>query len=286
VAPPAPPRDPTRRGTGEMVELYITSALFGAFTGAYIPTVATDDGVSGTTYALTMIGGAGLMAVGVLTLDLAAPLRTGVAPTVSESIRLGLANGLLVWGIGGAAGEVDGDAGFSLAWGGAALGLATGVAVGFGLEPSVRDARFVESVSLWGGVLGTAAALISEYSEPVLGVALTLVGLDAGLLAALATVAADTHPSTARTLLLDLGFLAGTGAGALVPSLYYFTQRTAPEPVAVGVGMAIGAVGGWLLSYLLTDGMDDAEAEADESAPQVGLSPVQDGLVVGVHGAL
>jgi hypothetical protein len=279
------PVDPTRRGTGEIVELYITSAAFGALTGLFVPTVATADPVSGTTYTLTLIGGAGLMAVGVLTLDLAADLKTGVPPTLSSSIRFGFANGMLAWGLAEATDDPNAPESFTLIWGGAAVGLVTGLGVGFGLEPSVRDARFVESAGLWGGVLGTAVALMTEYRDPAAGLALSLVAMDAGLIAGVVTAASGAHPSTRRTLFLDLGFLAGAGAGALFPSLYYLSQRIPLEPLALGVGMAVGAVGGWTLSYLLTDGMDEAE---DGGAPdvQAAVAPVEGGALLSVSGTL
>ncbi len=84
--PSAPRHDDGRRGTGEIVELYITAAGLGALTGGYLPFVTTNGGASGTTYVFTTLAGAGLFAVGVLSLDLTMRLPSGVPPTISASI--------------------------------------------------------------------------------------------------------------------------------------------------------------------------------------------------------
>ena len=285
-----PPRDPTERGTGEIVELYITAAIFGGITGVYIPYMATDATANGVTYVLTSVAGAGLLAVGVLTLDLTSSIRTGVAPTISAGIRLGLANGLLTYGVYESDASARGlttdrtDTDFTLAWGGGAVGLAIGLGVGFGLNPSVRDARFVESVALWGGALGSYAAMMDRY-DPVAGVAMTLVGLDVGLLAGLIATALDAHPSTGRTLFLDLGFLAGSALGAGLSLLGYYIDASAPDSIAVGVGMSIGSIAGWILMFALTDGWEVEPSAQEGPDVRVGLSPVQGGATVDVSGS-
>ncbi|MCZ7677323.1 MAG: hypothetical protein M5U28_00495 [Sandaracinaceae bacterium] len=154
VAPPPaapPPPSDGSRGTGEIVELYISAALAGAITGAYIPFVASDDTAVPTTYVLTSLAGAGVFAVGVLTLDLTMTLPSGVPPTISASIRFGIAHGMLGMGLYLAApGINDGDVAFSLAWGGSIAGALVGLGVGFGLTPTVEEERLVESVGIWG----------------------------------------------------------------------------------------------------------------------------------------
>lgn len=266
------------------MELYITGALFGALTGSFIPTVAADT-VSATTYTLTSLNGAGLLAVGVYLLDLSADLRTGVAPTVSSSIRIGFANGMLAWALAAEATTPNASEAISLVWGGAALGAATGLAVGFGLEPTVRDARFVESAALWGGVLGSSAALIMDGVAPLGQFALMMAAMDGGLIAGILAAAMDAHPSTNRTLFLDLGFLVGTGVGALLPCLYYMSQQRAIQARAVGTGIAIGSVAGWLLTFVLTDRLDGGRsADPDPADVRVGLAPLEHGAALSIGG--
>ena len=282
-----PPRDPDQAGGGEWAELYITSALFGAVTGSWLTTVASDGTPSPTTYTLTTVAGGGLMAVGVLGLHLSNALRTGVPPTISSSIRFGFLHGGLVVGLVGTEAGIDGEAAFTLIWGGGALGLATGLAVGLGLEPSVRQERFVESLGIWLGGLGTYAAMMSDYAEPTVGLALSLVGLDAGILLGLALVAAGRELPQRRTMFLDLGFVAGGGFGALaVLAGYYADQfRGGADVWAFGIGAAVGSIAGWTLLWFLTEGMTD-EPEAEAPPPvRLTAAPIEGGATVGLYGA-
>ncbi|MCB9597180.1 MAG: hypothetical protein H6719_30935 [Sandaracinaceae bacterium] len=283
--PPPTPRDPTERGTGEAVELYITGGMLGALTGGYIPFVASEQTAGSVTYTLSVIGGAGLFVVGVISLDLTGALRTGIPPTISSSIRFGFANGMLAWGLAAADGNVDPGTAFTLVWGGSVIGALTGVGVGFGLTPSVDEERFVESAGIWGGAIGTSVAMITGYEDPMAGLALSLVGLDAGLLAGIITTAAGGQMSARRSLFLDLGFLAGYGVGVLLPTAYYTLSRNDPELAAFGVGSLVGSIGGWVLLYLLTDGMD-APAQDDDPQIHVGISPIDGGGVVTLYGQL
>ncbi|MEZ4335790.1 MAG: hypothetical protein R3B82_04095 [Sandaracinaceae bacterium] len=284
--PPRPPRDPDERGTGEAVELYITGAMLGALTGGYIPYVASEQTAGSVTYTLSIIGGAGLLTVGVISLDVTGALRTGIAPTISSGIRFGFANGMLALGLGVANGLSDPGAQFTLVWSGAAVGALTGIGVGFGLRPRVHEERLVESVGIWGGLLGTSIAMMTNYDDATTGLMLSLVGLDAGILAGVAAVAGGGRLSTRRTLFIDLGFLAGFGLGMAAPALYYYaTQSTNWELPPFGVASAIGAVGGWVLLYLVTDGM--AGPEEEEAPPvNVAIAPTEGGGVVTIYGAL
>jgi len=287
VQPPPParaPSDPDQRGGGEMVELYIMGSMLGALTGGYIPFVASDDQAGLVTYTLSLIGGAGLFAVGVATLDLAGVLRTGIPPTISSSIRFGFANGMLAYGLAAADGVRDPHTYFTLVWGGAAAGALVGLGVGFGVQPRVPEQRLVESVGIWGGGLGTSIALMTEYQDPTAALALSLVGLDAGILAGIAAVAGGGRMSIGRTLFLDLGFIGGWGLGIGLPLAYYFVSRDTPELAVLGVGTAIGSVGGWLLLFLLTDGMGSDEAD-EELSLNVGLSPIEGGAALSFSGA-
>ncbi len=287
VAPPPaapPPPSDGSRGTGEIVELYISAALAGAITGAYIPFVASDDTAVPTTYVLTSLAGAGVFAVGVLTLDLTMTLPSGVPPTISASIRFGIAHGMLGMGLYLAApGINDGDVAFSLAWGGSIAGALVGLGVGFGLTPTVAEERLVESVGIWGAALGTYVAMLTDYRDVTAGLALTLGGLDVGLLAGIVMTALGAVPSARRTLFLDLGFVAGSAIGALLPSLYFLIEEDPFVWYPIGIGALAGSIGGWLLTFFLTEGLDAHEPA--QSPVSLGVAPLEGGAALTASGS-
>ena len=285
--PPSAPEPPSdgHRGTAEAVELYITAGAFGALTGGYIPFMASQDTAGGATYILTTVAGAGLLAVGVLSLDLTSRIPSGVPPTISSSIRFGFAHGLLAWGLYESSSFSVGEPGviFSLVWGGTLAGGLLGTAVGFGLTPSVDEARLVESTGLWGAGLGTYIAMMTGYRDATTGLGLMLGGMDAGLLVGVLLAALDIVPPVRRTLALDLGFLVGSGVGALLPGFYYASTGLPLEMEPLGVGMALGAIGGWVLAYFLTE---DAGAPDVGERVSLGIAPVEGGATLAVSGML
>lgn len=283
LAPP-PPRDPNERGTGERVELYITAGMFGALSGSWLCYMASNNTANAVEYVLTTVAGAGLLAVGVLSLDLTMNIPSGVMPTISSSIRFGLAHGMLAFGLRLASGEPgDGPLDFTLVWGGMATGTLTGLAIGFGATPTVREERFVESLGIWGAMLSTSIAMLTNYEDPVVGLALTLGGLDLGLLIGIGMAAAGVTPSIDRTLWMDLGFLAGSGVGALIPyAVYAYGDPSTFEYWPFGLGMLIGGVGGWLLTFLLTLDYDAAPAAAADV--HLGIAPLENGAAVTASG--
>jgi hypothetical protein len=285
--PPPPPRDPNERGTGERIELYISAGVFGAVTGAWLSYLASNDTATPVTYGLTIIAGAGLLAVGVLSLDLTMNIPSGVMPTIASSIRFGFAHGLLAMGMYVADSlEDDGPTMFSLVWGGAAVGTLTGLAVGFGATPTVREERFVESMGFWGAGLATSVAMLTSYEDPLAGLALSMIGLDAGLLAGIAMAAAGVTPSTARTLWMDLGFFAGTGLGIAIPFAIASYMNVSPDLWTIGLGMALGSVAGWLTTFLLTMSMDDADpAQPAQPVAHFGVAPLEGGAALTASGA-
>jgi hypothetical protein len=292
---PAPPAEPDdgidHRGGGEIVELFITVGMLGALTGAYIPFVATNGEASALTYTLTMLAGAGLFFVGALSIDLTERIPSGVPPTIASSIRFGFANGVLafaLYDLEDGASSRDPNVEFSLVWGGAMIGTLAGFGLGFGLTPTVREERFVESAGLWGGALGTYVALMAEgfssANDPRIGVALMMGGLNLGLFAGGVVAALGAMPSTARTLWTDLGFIGGSGVGAIIPLLIYSYMNEPLEGPALGVGMAIGGVGGWLLTFFLTESLDREEAPAEEPRVSLSLAPLERGAALTAAG--
>jgi hypothetical protein len=308
---PPPPRDPTRRGDGELVELYITASLYGIYTGFWIPFAAGLEGGSGRDagpanvgYSLALLAGGGLFALGVAGLDSGDGLRTGVGPSISIGTRLGLLSGFLMWGAfdevlaptlvcpGGSScaenrtGWTQRTA-FPLAMG--AGGMVIGAIVGYGLRPTTNQVRFVElQGGLWGTSFGLFLGLAAtpQGNEPV-GFGFTLGGLAAGVLATSIVGAAGIDMSQRRAWLITAGWAAGVGAAALVSLIVSAaTAEFGAFPIVFGGIGAATSLGGLILAGLLSEGVDRGRtpprtAEID-IRPTFG--PLEGGGMAGVSG--
>lgn len=285
--------DPQRVGGGEWAELWLTSALFGAMTGGWV--VFIDSPNDATAAAIVAPGIGAAIAMGAtLTLELACVfdrvvwergdrplLQSGGPPAISTGFRLGLANGLLAMGIDIVGGATGGARITTWPWAASATGLTTGLIVALTARPDVDEVRFVESAALWGGALGTFAAMMTSYDDAMVGVALSLVGLDVGVLAALVTAGIGAAPVLHLTTRLDVGFVGGAGLGAFLVSLGYFAVAEDPSLVALGVAAAIGGVAGWLM-FLLAG--EDAPSVPSSVSPTI--APSAGGAIVGLVGRL
>lgn len=287
--PPEEPRDPNQRGTGEAVEMYVTLGLFGALTGGWVPYISSNATAGTPVYALTMIGGAGLGVVGALALDLSAEPKSGVEPTISAGVRFGFASGMFAFGLYEALEpSPDANVAFTLVWSGAAAGAALGLTFGFGLEPEVREERFVESAGIWGAGLAGSIAMLTQFDDQATTMALGLAGINAGWIAGAITTAAGGEIGVGRTLFLDLGFLGGFGVGLVLPLFGYYVAMDTPDWIALGIGSLVGSLAGWSIMLGLTHGWSTEDGSrqppADEPTVHVGISPVQNGAILGVDG--
>lgn len=316
TATPATPVDPTRRGDGEVIELYITSAIYGVYLGFWIPYAAglESSGGSGSgsaenlVYSLAMLAGGGLMALGVAGLDSGSGLRTGVAPSMSMGIRYGLGLGFLMWGAADRAlspigGRFDPTTGtfvesrdgmiertaFPMAFG--LGGLLIGATIGYGLNPSTNDVRFVETGGIWGSGLGLLAA-IAAAQDSSQGFAITAAGLGTGLLTSAIIVGAGARVSSRRGWFMTLGFVIGAGAGTIVPALA--AAATGEFSVQIfGAVAAATSIAGLITAFVLTEGMDaprpapeGARTERDDAPPiQIGLAPMEGGGLATLSGS-
>ncbi|MGE0788246.1 MAG: hypothetical protein AB7S26_21415 [Sandaracinaceae bacterium] len=288
------PRDPAQRGTGEQIELYVTTGLFGALTGAWLPFVASE-GTAGTyVYTLTILGGAALFATAALALDLTVNPVSGVGPTISAGTRFGFANGMFAWMLyQSLTTSADPSVAFTLVWAGAAAGLGLGAAIGFGLEPEVREERFIEASGIWGGLLALSVAFLTEFEDATLTGAVGLAGLNVGWLTGLAIIAGGAEIGLGRTMFMSLGAIGGFGVGLLVPLLAYSITDDPVEALPFGVGSLIGMAGGFAVMTAVTHGWDSEDGSRDPQEPTVNVSaaPVSDasngitGGVVTAYGA-
>lgn len=283
-----PPVDPERRGTPEMVELYISAGLFGGFTGVWLPYLAgveDNDRYAPVAYVLVPAVFTALTVTGAVLLDVAGePMRTGVAPAISTGIRWGAAQGLLIWASAHESVTDPRDA-VSLVWGASAAGLALGAAAGYGLRPSTDQVRFVEGGMLWGAWLSGLVALgLEEDSE--LPFQVMLGGVNTGLVATAVLAAAGLELSARQVFSLHLGLAVGAGVGAGITGLFAI-RNDVDRPVwamGLGIGSAVGL--GVSAAFLAAIGEDDTGGP--DSPPDVafGVSPVKGGAVVEVSGSL
>ncbi len=285
------PQDPTRRGTGELVELYITATTFGVYTGFWIPFAAGLQGGSSASgggsaenlvYTLSMLAGGGLFALGVAGLDSGDGLRTGTAPAMSMGLRYGFASGLLFWGaLDGVLSptdsfvcdltchEVDNRPGLversALPFGFGLGGLLIGAVIGYGLEPGVPEVRFVETGGIWGSSIGFLLSIAAAENSHQ-GFAITAGGLGLGLLSTAIIAGAGVRMSPRRSWLSTLGLVIGVGGGAAISGIAAGAAEEF-DPTVFGTVSAVTGVAGLVAALLLTQGMDDStptsQAELD-----------------------
>lgn len=293
-AQPAQPSDPSRRGDGEAIELYISAALFGAFSGVFVPLAANLDleppmGSTGDpevlVYLATTIVGAGVMALGVLALDSGEGLRTGIGPSISMGLRYGLASGFLLWGaLDDAFDPWDVHSGrvervampFAVGLGGGLIGAL----IGYGFRPSTSQVRFVEASGIWGAGFGAFIGLAAA-EDSTEGFALSAGGLGLALLTTSIMASAGAYTSPRRAWLLSLGFVIGTGVSGVVTSIGVASRLLVGDLTYQLFGglAAVTSIAGLITVALLSDGMDerrDRGARA-EIPVQLGIAPAAQG---------
>ncbi|AKF09026.1 hypothetical protein [Sandaracinus amylolyticus] len=284
-AAPRPPPDPARRSDGELVDLYVSAGILGGYAGFWVPYALSldDDGW----YALSVLGGASLLALGVVGIDSDDGLRRGVASTLAVSIRYGMSLGFLLWGaLDPELAPISSDrrgmaerAFVPLA--GGLAGVLVGATIGLGLSPSVQHVRFVETAGLWGTALGLLVANAASTDGPT-AFALGAGGLGAGVVVAALVAGAGVRADAARGWLLTLGFASGT----LVAGIVALIAQGEPSLFGmVGVGTSVG---GLALAFLLTEvlGGDHEHAYRIAALEGVRVTPIDGGAMVSLSGAL
>lgn len=310
-ATPQAPEDPRRRGNAEIIELYITGGLYGAYIGGWIPWgsgLLNDSTASDDRARLTTVGvfiGAGVLAIGVFGIDqIDGGLRTGVPGAISMGIRYGVSLGALSLGIYGASSSVDTPAAMNVIGFAGLGGGVLGAALSMGLDAHPSQVQFTQTAGLWGALFGAELALLvaplidldtistpfggitAGHTRQEVGFGLVTGGLAAGILTGLVFSAAHVNPSARRSWHMTLGFLAGTGAGTVLWSLISALSDEFDLPTLGGCQF-VGAIGGMVLAGLLSSG-DREPANWDDvsSVPsvQVSFAPTQGGGTIGLSG--
>lgn len=291
---------PRRRADIEIVDLYVTAGLMGAYLGAWIPESAglldhSPGDEASRALALAMIGGAGVMTLGVFALDqIDDGPRSGQPGAISEGIRFGFVLSGLTLGLLSARSSYTTGEAFDAMGIGLLGGAALGTIFAYAAEPHPAQVQFTQATGVWGGILGAElAALIAPLAFPNLGAGadrqeagfgLTLGGLSAGILAGMALSAAHENFSARRSWLTTLGLVAGTGAGTLVWLLVSAGAHWSFDLPTWGGIAGVGGLGGLILAGFLTDG-DHGPRNWDETPPvQVSVSPTLGGATLGFDG--
>lgn len=301
--PPEPetPEDPRRRADVEIVDLYITGGLMGAYLGAWIPESARLlEGMAGDeqtrVLAFSMLGGAGVLTLGILGLDqIDHGPRSGQPTSIATGIRFGFVLGGLTLGVLSARSSYSTGEQFDAMGIGLLGGALVGTVFAYAAEPHPSQVQFTQTSGLWGGILGAElATLVAPLAFPNFGAdrdrmeagfGITLAGLSTGILTGVVLSAAHEHFSSRRSWLTTLGMLAGTGAGTLIWLLVTAATGTFDAPTWGGIS-AVGSLGGFILATVLTE-RDAGPREWDATAPsavQVSLTPTLGGASVGISG--
>jgi hypothetical protein len=300
---PPPPADPTRRTDAEIVDLYITTGVMGAYFGAW--TLVGPDAYRGmdandavlATAGVMLVGG-GILTLGTFGLDqIDNGPRMGQPAAIATGIRFGLVTSGLTLGILSA----DHSYSFSEAYTAMGIGLLGGAALGLGLaygaSPHPSQTQFTQASGVWGAVLGAElAALISPLAFPNFGASddreragfgITLGGVSLGIVTGMILAATHEHFSARRSWLTTLGVIAGTGAGSLV---WFVAAEAAHGDFDLprwGAIAGVGSIGGFVIAALLTGGDQGHRGFEDEGPPpvQVSVSPTTGGASFTMNGA-
>lgn len=308
-APPTTPPDPTRRGDGELIELYITATLFGVYAGFWIPFGAglqggSDRNPESLVYSLSVLAGGGLFALGVAGLDSGPGLRTGVGPAISMGIRYGVATGFLMWGaldpvlsptreVPGPSGACDMSGGTftceenraglvertALPAGFGATGALLGALVGYALRPTTQQVRMVEMGGLWGSAIGLLSSL-GAAQDSSQGFAITATAMGLGLAGTALSTAFGVNLSGRRMGFMTLGLVAGAAVGMLAPLIALAATREWSWPILSITGAT--GLAGLVVAGVLTNGMDDGATAPDL---HVSISPMDGGGMASIGGS-
>jgi hypothetical protein len=240
-----------RRTIDELSVLYLTSVLYGVYTGIVFDSHAEANSVAGNVLPPLLFAGAAAGAVAWL--DNQVQLGYGVANSIVTGMTVGFEEAY-VWMLWrearNSSGSLDDKTVLTLSWALGTAGAVAGGLVGNAVGTTPGKASLIGSGALWSAlVAGTLAGAVlpdaGNGAHPLLAAG---IAMNAGALGAAwwGTVA---NPSVARVRFLDLGALSG---GLLFGGLYLSVadrgSDVRPFLGSLGVGMASGLALAWYLT--------------------------------------
>ena len=257
----------------EVLTLYASTATYGLMLGTWAGLAATDDNRNALRVALPLTGvTAGL--VGAIVLDRARVVRRGRGYAVNSGLLLGTLAGTAAMIYAGAD-EPAVSWGFAL--GGATLGIGAALGLAHFADALPGSVSYVTSAGLWGSVVGIAMALALDGDDLRSETAASGILIGEGVGVVLALLSAEAlKPTPGQTRWADVGACLG---GMLGASLGAGSTST----TGVGVGMAIGVLGGGALAWFLaTPNESDRAAYLQHNASRdlplrFGVSPLPGG---------
>jgi hypothetical protein len=284
------------RSTDEMAVLYANAFIYGMGTASWFvlevqPSVSLEAMLP---FAGFTIGSVGAVA----TIDHYARFPSGVPQAIGSGLYLGLGEGIFIVGyqharstrisnLTGHDPRWSTEESATVLWTMSTIGIATGALLGYGRRPTPGRVAFTSSMTLWGGLLGSAiTSAVMPYGDRrtedsfLVGLGGYNLGLIGGLI-----LAPQVDPSAARMRFVDLGGVGGALLGAGVYALA--AQSNTDARAAWGVG-AIGAAVGLGVTWFATTRFDEKSHTPEPNTQHVTfepmLTPLRGGGQAGVAG--
>jgi hypothetical protein len=288
--PLAPPVPNGKRDDGEMLFLYMTSAMWGIGTGIWVDwgSGVNDPGIA---FIAPLLFGAAAP-IGLFLWDNYDNLDKGVPSSIGLGLSLGAVEGIAIAGTqwqntcNGNCGTWSDATKAALTWGISTAGGVGGYFFGEYLKPDPRALTFIASGAGWGAISGLLLGAGAESSQWVNGTTTTsnsispadsfgdgaavggLIGYNAGIVATGALSLLGYVPSWRTQQAMWLGYLVGT-AGASIVYLFYIGQ---PDVHHGMIANSLGGLAGVGVAGALTANMKDT-AKAWVPPFQIGLAP-------------
>lgn len=223
----------------EVLTMYVSTASYGLMLGTWAGLAVTRDSRNAVRIALPLTGiSAGI--VGAIVLDRSRAARRGRGYAFNSGLVLGGLAGTAAAIYVQPGGAVDG---WGLALGGATLGIGAALGLAHLVDALPGSVSHVTTTGLWGSAVGVAMAMAIEptRSNPQNIASGMLVGEGVGVVLGLLT-ATLLQPTPAQSRWADLGACVGGMLGGSLGAGMESTQ-------GIGVGMAIGILGGGALAW-------------------------------------
>ncbi len=251
----------------EVLSLYGAAATYGFVLGTWAGLAVTEDERNASRIVLPLLGVAGGIVTAAL-LDRSHAVRRGRGYAVST--------GLILGSLAGTAAVVyaqprEPSDGWGIGLAGATLGIGLSLGLAHLTDAEPGSMTYATSAGVWGSLVGLSVTMVMKGNRLRNETAASglLVGEGVGMVLAMFT-AGVLRPTPAQTRWADLGAAVGglVGGGIGVAS---------QQIEGVGVGMAVGILGGGVLAWFLA-----APSEADRNPNRLPSAATESPLRFGV----